>query len=296
MENKTLYMTFRDHTVPPYVFSRWKQSNPSYTIDFSTDEDCVGFLETHFNRDIARLFETIPLGMFKADLWRLCTLYIHGGVYADVDLVPYLDIDRDLDCHRHTFYSCLSKDNNSVFQAFMVVSQPKNPLVLHFLLSFLQNKPYRHSNGPTFDMYRCLAYNVGNDVLPDTPYDIQAVKMRVLIGSSTTKTKGVPLYYFPNDVKYNVRFLPTELPDRFTLEIRENTLWVSRVDQDSGWTHSHECEIGIETKQSIVLFQESQGENDHPNDLYSFYIHHKGKKILDSRDRQYIRGRGFLGV
>ena len=31
--------------------------------------------------------------MFKADLWRLCKLYVYGGIYADIDLVPYLSID-----------------------------------------------------------------------------------------------------------------------------------------------------------------------------------------------------------
>jgi len=53
--------------------------------------------------------------MYKADLWRLCKLYIHGGVYADVDLVPYINIDNlDKDI---TFYSCISDSNDGIFQA-----------------------------------------------------------------------------------------------------------------------------------------------------------------------------------
>jgi len=295
MQNKTLYMTFKDNTVPPHVFSRWKQSNPSYAVEFSTDEDCIEFLNQHFHSDIAQLFETIPVGMFKADLWRLCKLYVHGGVYADVDLVPYVDMDRELDCHHHTFYSCLSKNIHSVFQAFMVASRPRNPLLLHFLLSFLQNKPYSRSNGPTYDMYQCLAYNIGEKILPDTPYEIKTVKIKIAIKSSLTRTKGVPLYYFPTDLKdYTIRLLPSAVPDRVTFEIRDHTLWATRIDQEAGWDHYHECEICIDSQQSVLLFQECQENPRDPNDLYSFYIEHQGKKIMDSRDRQYVRGSGFL--
>jgi mannosyltransferase OCH1-like enzyme len=66
-------------TVPKFVFDRWKKLNPNYNIDFSLDDQCITFIRENFNDYIA-------------DLWRLCKLYIDGGVYADVDLVPYINI------------------------------------------------------------------------------------------------------------------------------------------------------------------------------------------------------------
>ena len=99
--NKTIYMTYK--TIPPYyVFNRWKVLNPDYNIELSLDKQCYDFMKTHFNEYVANLFNKIPQGMHKADLWRLCKLFIHSGVYSDIDLVPYLNLntlDKDI-----TFY------------------------------------------------------------------------------------------------------------------------------------------------------------------------------------------------
>ena len=52
--NKTIYMTYKKN-VPDFIFSRWKALNEDYAIEFSLDEDCVSFIETHFNKQIADL-------------------------------------------------------------------------------------------------------------------------------------------------------------------------------------------------------------------------------------------------
>tara|TARA_B110000211_G_scaffold158151_1_gene179016 strand:+ start:7527 stop:7868 length:342 start_codon:yes stop_codon:yes gene_type:complete len=89
--NKTIYMTYKKN-IPYKVKNRWIEYNDSYNIDFSLDKDCLDFLKNNFN--IYNLFNNINIGAFKADLWRLCKLYKNSGVYADVDLVPYLNIDK----------------------------------------------------------------------------------------------------------------------------------------------------------------------------------------------------------
>ena len=131
--NKTIYMTYKK-IIPDIVFKRWNLLNKEYKMELSLDNNCIHFLQKNFNDYIVKLFLKIPKGMYKADLWRLCKLYICGGVYADVDLVPYLDIDKlDKDI---TFYSCLSIDNRCIFQAFMINYKPKSPLILQFIISF----------------------------------------------------------------------------------------------------------------------------------------------------------------
>ena len=150
--NKTIYMTYKKN-VPDKVFNRWKKINPNYKIDFSLDKDCINFLKENFNDYIVTLFKSIKKGIYKADLWRLCKLYIYGGVYADVDLIPYIylnELNKDI-----TFYSCLSYCKSTVFQAFMLVKNPRSPLLLYFIISFLQNCP---NIVPTKDMYNCLLY------------------------------------------------------------------------------------------------------------------------------------------
>lgn len=290
--NKTIYMTYKKE-VPNFVFSRWKDSNKEYDIEFSLDEDCISFLKQHFNDYIVELFKNQPKGMFKADLWRLCKLYIHGGVYADVDLVPHLDIDT-LDRHV-TFYSCMSKDTNSIFQAFMVsFSEPKNPLILHFLLSFLLNKPYYNLyNGPTYDMFNCIKYNLdGIDIYPEQKYEIKEIKISIAIGRSDTNTKSIDLHFFPNDIIYTIKLLnKTGYSDDFKFEIENNILNITRLDKNTGWDYcDYSVDICIESNETVYFFRENIGEN---NNWITSYVTYNNKKILDSRDLNYFQNSGW---
>ena len=262
---------------------------PYNTIEFNLDHDCVNFLEKHFNSYVANLFKQIPRGMYKADLWRLCKLYINGGVYADVDLVPYLNIsslDKNI-----SFYSCLAIDNKSIFQAFMVnFSKPRNPLILHFLISFLYNNPYMYTNGPTVDMYNCIKNNLnGQSVLPGRKYELNEIKIPVTIGSSDTNVKIVHLYYFPNNNDYNysvkLNSNTNNYKDDFKFEIINSRLIVTRIDESTGWGHDHSCNICIQSRESIFLFKENKSGE--------CYVTHNNNKILDSRDPTYARNRGW---
>ena len=226
--------------------------------------------------------------MYKADLWRLCKLYIHGGIYADVDLVPYINIDN-LD-KNITFYSCLSLDDKSIFQAFMInFSKPKNPLLFIFLLSFLLNNPYTYTNGPTFDMYNCIKYNINTKPEPDTKYDLDNVCIHIHIGSSNTNIKIIHLYYFPEDIEYSIIVNKHEFSDEFEFIIKNNILIVKRIDSSTGWGHNHSIVIKIPCQESIYLFQE---KDDH-NRFITAYVNYKSQKILDSRDINYTNNNGW---
>jgi hypothetical protein len=255
----------------------------------SLDAECILFLERYINRFVASLFNYIPKGMYKADLWRLCKLYINGGVYADVDLVPHLNIDnlsKDI-----TFYSCLTPRSKSIFQAFMInFSKPKNNLILIFLLSFLINKPFEKINGPTFDMYDCIKYNLdGVDPEPFVRYDLEEVKIKIDVGSSDKNVKKINLYYFPPYIKYRIQLKENTTGNKFTYRIYNNILFVKRVDENSGWDYDHSLDICIQSRESIFLFKEDwEGE-----DWVHASVTLGSKKILDSRDINYHRNRGW---
>jgi hypothetical protein len=281
-------MTYKK-PVPDFVYNRWKTRNPSYNIEMSLDAECILFLERYINRFVASLFNYIPKGMYKADLWRLCKLYINGGVYADVDLVPHLNIDnlsKDI-----TFYSCLTPRTKSIFQAFMInFSKPKNNLILIFLLSFLINKPFEKINGPTFDMYDCIKYNLdGVDPEPFVRYDLEEVKIKIDVGSSDKNVKKISLYYFPPYIKYRIQLKENTTGNKFTYRIYNNILFVKRVDENSGWDYDHSLDICIQSRESIFLFKEDwEGE-----DWVHASVTIGSKKILDSRDINYHRNRGW---
>jgi hypothetical protein len=289
MFNKTIYMTYKNN-IPQFVLDRWTQLNTDYEINFSLDDDCINFLQEHFNDYIVNLFKTIPIGMYKADLWRLCILYVYGGVYADVDLVPYLNID-ELD-KNITFYSCMNIHNNSIFQAFIInFSKPKNNLMFIFLLSFLLNNPYNYHLGPTIDMYNCIKYNLNMiNVESEKTYNINEVKVNVIIGSSIINNKNINLHYFPEDIEYIIILKENTHNDTFEFLIKNNILNVKRVDIDGGWEHNHSIDIVIKSIENIHLFKEECGEN---NNWVTSYVTHNSNKILDSRDMTYYNNKGW---
>tara|TARA_B110000971_G_scaffold221756_1_gene270397 strand:- start:202 stop:6702 length:6501 start_codon:yes stop_codon:yes gene_type:complete len=287
--NKTIYMTYYKK-IPDFVFKRWTKLNKDFQIDFSLDKECIEFLKNNFNQDIDNLFKTIKVGMFKADLWRLCKLYVNSGVYADIDLVPYLnmdDLEKDV-----TFYTCLSAHGESCFQAFIAnFSKPKNPLILAMLISFIINKPYNNPNGPTYDMYKVIKYNLDIDkIKPDTKYNINTIKIPIKVGWSPKNIKIIDLMYFPEDINFRICEKNNTFKDTFDFKIINNKLFVERTDQYTGWGQDLEIDICIDSNEVIYLFPEFFGEN---NNWKTSYINYNNNKILDSRDLNYEKGVGY---
>ena len=289
--NKTIFMTYKK-AIPDKVFQRWIDLNPNYKTDFSLDEKCISFLKENMNSKVSDMFKNIEKGMYKADLWRLCKLYHDGGVYADVDLVPYLKIDElDKDV---TFFSCMSLNPNSIFQAFLINAKKQNPLFLCFINSFLINKPFLFHNGPTYDMYKCLRYNViasgYTDFVEEKKYFIDKVRIPIKLGSSNTNQKKIDLVYFPNDIKYTIEVKKHVFSDKFLFFIKDNMLTVKRIDANHGWGYNHRIDICFDSRQTIYLFKESKGLD---NIWWKSFVSNKGKKILDSRDLEYHNNGGW---
>ena len=282
-------MTYKKK-IPEIVKRRWLYHNPDYKIDFSLDADCIDFLQKNFNSNVSRLFDSIKKGMYKADFWRLCKLYKNGGVYADVDLVPYLNIDT---LNKNiTFYSSLSIIPESIFQAFIVnFSKPENPVLLALLLSLLIHKPFYYKNGPTFDMYDCIKYMLNvNTIVPEKRYEIDTVRVKVYIGSSRKNVKRIHLVYFPNNIRYFIHCHQNPYKDMFKFKIENNDLIVKRVDKTTGWDHHHCIDICFPSKSTFMFFKENRGPG---SNWVTSFVSYKGEKILDSRDMEYYKNKGW---
>ena len=323
--NKTIYMTYHSQ-LPPVVMKRWQDLNSEYTIDFSLDDDCIQFIESELSRSIAELFMHIPRGMYKADLWRLCKLYIHGGVYADIDMVPFVPISKMMSAPSVTFYSCLSLCDDTIFQALMVHSRKRSPLLLGFLISFILNKPYLLvDNGPTSDMYEFILYNVrtqaaaevaaavaagtGPPSIPDKlqPY-VYYTLPQIYIPITVSSLKGsqlIPLYYFPPSIKYTLHIHPKSKnkwvianQDKLVMKIANHCLRVYIVDVgagadiDTSFIVDIRIQLPDNEQEVIYLFQECIRE---PSRISTCYISNsKGQNIMDCRDPNYIRDYGWV--
>tara|TARA_Y100001970_G_C14159999_1_gene817936 strand:- start:837 stop:1619 length:783 start_codon:yes stop_codon:yes gene_type:complete len=53
-------------------------------IIYFNDKTCKDFIQHYFGSNVVKAYNKLIPGAYKADLWRLCVLYIHGGIYGDV--------------------------------------------------------------------------------------------------------------------------------------------------------------------------------------------------------------------
>lgn len=87
---RILFQTFKVSQVPAAMWNAsmsWIRANPDYEYRFFHDEACRSFIEGEFGTRAVAAFDRLPPGAFRADFWRYCVLYRHGGVYADIDTV-----------------------------------------------------------------------------------------------------------------------------------------------------------------------------------------------------------------
>lgn len=84
---KKLWQTWHSLPLPPKMqdaVNALRRAHPDFEHVLMDINQCAAFIRDNFDADVARAFHTlIPLA-YKADLWRLCVLYAHGGVYVDV--------------------------------------------------------------------------------------------------------------------------------------------------------------------------------------------------------------------
>jgi len=282
-------MTYK-RQVPQYVLDRWVNLNHNYKIDLSLDDDCIEFLQENFNDNISNLFKNIKKGMFKADLWRLCKLYKHNnniGVYADVDLVPHISIDKIIP-YDNTLYSCLSVVDFSIFQAFIVHKlKPNHAIFMIFIISFYVNKIYNKIlNGATYDMYRCLSYIFNVRFFKESKlYSADKIKIKIQIGSCSINIKHIDLGYFDSKKDYEIVLHKKRHDDDFKFKIDNNILIVEKVDKNTiGWKNNYYCDIIFNEPFNLFLY----GEYGFPLGCDQYVLYAK-EKILDSRDKIYFR-------
>jgi len=82
-----IFQTWYTLDLPPKMkenVERLKQQNPEFTHYLYNDAMCRDFIRKHFDEDVLWAFDKLKPGAYKADLWRYCVLYIHGGIYLDI--------------------------------------------------------------------------------------------------------------------------------------------------------------------------------------------------------------------
>jgi len=206
---KKIFLTYKNKRVPKVVLQKYIYLNPNYNISFSDDHDCYKFLNNYFCSDFAEYFKNIKWGPIKADFWRLCVLYVFGGVYYDIDINPHASVDTFIEKNT-TFSTCLDYKNRAMFQAF-IATTPENPILLEclmimYLKKFIKRKNYSIMMG-TKDMRAVLENNwIGQPFRGDYTYNVKGQKIKILQEYSPNGNLGDFKVRYKNRILFSSRY------------------------------------------------------------------------------------------
>lgn len=139
---RNIFQTWCTKELPPHMNARvelLKVQNPEFQHFLFDDNDCRDFIQKHFHPDVLRAYDSLIPGAYKADLWRLCVLFIHGGIYMDVkfscvngfkliNLTNRTHFVKDrFDCGLYNAFICCNKGNIFLYKCIrQIVSNVKH--------------------------------------------------------------------------------------------------------------------------------------------------------------------------
>jgi len=155
-----------EHVIPFNIFQTWhtkdldldmekcvnqlKANNPEFKHHLFDDKDCRQFIQQYFDKDVVDAFDSLIPGAYKADLWRLCVLYIHGGIYMDIKFqcvngfkLKYLTFSEHLVADIYDGNYMLFDNYKYIYNAVMVCKS-KNPFLLDCIKQLVNNVKHQY--------------------------------------------------------------------------------------------------------------------------------------------------------
>jgi len=213
---RNLFLTWSTKDLPPGMkanVDHLTTQNPTFKVTLSDDTDCRDFLRNHFPAEVVQAFDALKPGAYKADLWRLCILYVYGGIYMDIKLQNQVPLTSLLDREYFVYDGVFMKDKQyrSIYNG-LIVSRPNNPILLKGIVQIL--------------------LNVSKSYYGETPYDITGPHM---LGSLYESSEPFLLVHHgpkkAETIRLNDTVLFTEYPE-YRKEINQPyyaDLWDSRA-------------------------------------------------------------------
>ena len=139
-----VYQTIRDFSIlskNSEMYKRmmmWKNL-PMINYNQYNNNDCNEMICKNFPSDVYLAYTKLIPGAFKSDLWRLCVLYMNGGLYIDSHIKPIsIDICSLLKVPDYVFcidYPCSS---SYIYNAF-IMAPKRSPLIKELINEIVIN-------------------------------------------------------------------------------------------------------------------------------------------------------------
>ena len=189
----------------------WKLTNINYEYKYWDDDECYNLIKNNFNEDVLIAYNMLYAGAYKSDIFRLCVLYLYGGIWTDISSECLCPLDHVIN---NNYDLTIVKDmpsqvtNGNIYQAF-IIAKPKN-YIIKYILDFTVN---RVINNEAFNIEYPF---VVNECIAVTGPTIFATALNILL-----KRKFNEIFY-DNEIKTN--FGNIKLLEHFPQKILYNNI------------------------------------------------------------------------
>jgi hypothetical protein len=143
-----MFQTFETLVVPvnlKLAMDGWIKMYPHFSHYYYTSLESERFIASHFEPRVLQAYRDLYAGAFKADLWRVCQLYINGGMYVDAKMYSVTSLQPLLDTH--DLILAIDINPTMIYNAFMAV-RPRHPL-MKLIINKIVNNVEKRSYGNT---------------------------------------------------------------------------------------------------------------------------------------------------
>jgi mannosyltransferase OCH1-like enzyme len=133
---------------------KWKFLNPGWNYLYFSENDRLKFVKDNFGKEWLNLYKKLPLGIMKANVFKYMSLFIYGGLYADLDHLPNVSIESWLDLNKKFVLVGDEEDPSFIFSIAVFASEP-NSNILKSILSIVK-KNIKNNNFSNIDKYSVL--------------------------------------------------------------------------------------------------------------------------------------------
>lgn len=115
---KKIWQTYKDSydVLPQYIkdtMETWKNLNQDYEYEYMNDSEARDFIKNEYGKSMLQLFDSVPVGVMRGDMWRYLIIYARGGIYSDIDTLCRRPIDtwykedkKFIICPEHNIHLC----------------------------------------------------------------------------------------------------------------------------------------------------------------------------------------------
>lgn len=187
-----VFQTWDSHTLYKDMYLTMKENqrkNPCFDFYLFDTNECRDFIKHYFKDepDVLWAFDSLVPGAFKADLWRYCVLYIHGGIYLDAPL----QIVENLKDFVNTYGESYVRDSEIIFNEGGINKTDLKGIFNGILISPKKRDFY-------YTAIKDIVQNVKNNFYGGSPLDPTGPRLLGKIFRSKSElTNKVKLQHYP---------------------------------------------------------------------------------------------------